>query len=59
MFSEEVSSVDIIDTYVKLFLSAVNAFGKAVKNSSKKRKGLQQKMKKLLSFYQQQTFSVY
>ena len=58
MFSEEDSSADEIDIYVKLFLSAYNAFGKAVKNLNKREKDCSKK-KKPLSFHQQQTFLFY
>ena len=38
MFSEEDSSGEKIDIYVKMFLPACNAFGKAVKNSNEREK---------------------
>ena len=59
MFSEEDSSGDKIDIYTKLFLSACNSYGKAVKNSNKREKDCSKTMKKPFSCHQQQTFSVY
>ena len=38
MFSEEDSSGDKIHIYIKLFLSAFNAFGKAVKRQTEERR---------------------
>ena len=57
MFSEEDSSGEEVDIYVKLFLFACNAFSKVVKNVNKRgkdEKDCSKKMKKSLSFHQQQ-----
>ena len=59
MFSEDDSFGEEIDIFVKLFLSSFNAYIKAVNLSNKEKRIAAKDKKKMLSFHQQQTFSLY
>ena len=59
IFSEEDLSCEEIDIYVKLFLSACNAFSKAVIKWKKGEKGCSKKWRKHVLFINNNLFSVY
>ena len=59
MFSEEDSSCEEINLYVKLFLSACNAFSKAVNKLNKGEKSCSKKRAKRFIFISNNVFSVF